>query len=369
MKKLLFLLVIFALFLTANAFAQDPTVSVQLIPESDPVIVPAGGSFNYTGILTNNTDEPQITDVWIMLDVPDHGIFGPLDIYEDVHLAPNQTLSAEISQFVPCRAPLGVYTYWAFCGDYPNNPIDSSSFQFTVVEPNGGDADSWVVLGAFDENIDIDITPDEDPTIVPAGGSFGYTGTLTNQGDEDVTADLWMMLDVPDYGIYGPLSLIDVTIPADFTISRHVEQYVPTYAPLGTYTYMAFVGDYPDNPWDEADMEFTVIEPEGSTADSWGVVGWKEESSVIPSVAMLGNNYPNPFNAQTSISFDVPTAGNVSLDIYNIMGQKVATLVNGNVEAGSHTVVWDAGNYSSGIYFYKLNTGNKVFTKRMTLLK
>jgi len=88
-----------------------------------------------------------------------------------------------------------------------------------------------------------------------------------------------------------------------------------------------------------------------------------------PSSYALGDNYPNPFNAQTNIIMDIPKAGEARLEVYNLLGQKVATLIDGNIEAGHHTISWDANEYSSGIYFYKLTVGEQVFTKRMTLLK
>ncbi|MBD3232470.1 MAG: T9SS type A sorting domain-containing protein, partial [candidate division Zixibacteria bacterium] len=91
--------------------------------------------------------------------------------------------------------------------------------------------------------------------------------------------------------------------------------------------------------------------------------------TVAPSEYGLRGNYPNPFNASTNINFSLPEAGNVSLEVYNLMGQKIATLVNGYKEAGQHTVNWDASSYSSGVYFYKLDAGEKLLTRRMTLLK
>ncbi|PJA29532.1 MAG: peptidase S8, partial [candidate division Zixibacteria bacterium CG_4_9_14_3_um_filter_46_8] len=59
----------------------------------------------------------------------------------------------------------------------------------------------------------------------------------------------------------------------------------------------------------------------------------------------------------------------VRIDIYNLMGERIATLAEGPMSAGEHSVIWDASGYSSGIYFYKLTAGEKTFTKRMTLLK
>jgi flagellar hook assembly protein FlgD len=97
-------------------------------------------------------------------------------------------------------------------------------------------------------------------------------------------------------------------------------------------------------------------------------------NSMIPEGFTLSQNYPNPFNLSTSISFSMPASSEVNLTIYNIMGQKVKTLAKGWFEAGSHTVTWDGTNESgsvvaSGIYFYKLNAGENLVVKKMSLLK
>jgi hypothetical protein len=83
----------------------------------------------------------------------------------------------------------------------------------------------------------------------------------------------------------------------------------------------------------------------------------------------LEQNYPNPFNPSTEISFSIPTAGNTSLEIYNILGQKVATLVNKELNLGLHKYQFDASNLSSGIYFYKLQSNNFTSIKKMMLIK
>lgn len=90
---------------------------------------------------------------------------------------------------------------------------------------------------------------------------------------------------------------------------------------------------------------------------------------ILPLEYSVECNYPNPFNANTIISNQMPVSGRVKLDVFNILGQRVATLLNGYNEAGYHKVTWDASDYSSGIYFYKLSVSDRVFTKRMTLLK
>ena len=93
--------------------------------------------------------------------------------------------------------------------------------------------------------------------------------------------------------------------------------------------------------------------------------------SVLPIVFALDQNYPNPFNPSTEISFALPTSGHVSLIIYNVLGQVVETLVDENMDAGNHTVTWEASSYSSGVYFYRLIADNDKFVKtnKMMVLK
>ena len=80
-------------------------------------------------------------------------------------------------------------------------------------------------------------------------------------------------------------------------------------------------------------------------------------------------NYPNPFNASTAINYQLPVDSHVKLEVYNLIGQKVATLADERQQAGYKSVNWEASGYSSGIYFYKLSAGDKAFIKRMTLLR
>ncbi len=83
----------------------------------------------------------------------------------------------------------------------------------------------------------------------------------------------------------------------------------------------------------------------------------------------LKQNYPNPFNPTTAISFTLPTAGEATLKVYDMLGREVASLVNGMVSAGTHTVNFDASNLSSGIYLYELRSGTTRITNKMTLMK
>ncbi len=101
-------------------------------------------------------------------------------------------------------------------------------------------------------------------------------------------------------------------------------------------------------------------------------IGIQPISNEIPKTFSLSQNYPNPFNPSTKIKFDVPARrwiSNIKLIIYDILGNEVATLVNQQIKAGSYEVVWDASNYSSGIYFYTLQADNFKQTKKLVLLK
>ncbi|MCH8556944.1 MAG: T9SS type A sorting domain-containing protein [Balneolia bacterium] len=89
----------------------------------------------------------------------------------------------------------------------------------------------------------------------------------------------------------------------------------------------------------------------------------------LPRTFALEQNYPNPFNPTTQIRFDLPESSEVRLDVFNVQGQRVATLVNEGRSAGTHTVTFDATNLSSGVYLYRLQAGSQVLTNKMTLVR
>lgn len=105
-----------------------------------------------------------------------------------------------------------------------------------------------------------------------------------------------------------------------------------------------------------------------ATYDVSNVTSVEDGFSVINSFE-LSQNYPNPFNPSTVISYQIPTDDFVSLKVYNILGSEVATLVNENKSAGSYNVTFDASNLASGIYLYKIQSGNFSAVKKLTLLR
>ncbi|MGE5621316.1 MAG: T9SS type A sorting domain-containing protein [archaeon] len=126
-----------------------------------------------------------------------------------------------------------------------------------------------------------------------------------------------------------------------------------------------------------ADVAFTPDSKTGYVIDAWqrcvykfsyGTSDVKKGTSAV-SDFRLEQNYPNPFNPATRISYSLPQGMDVKLFVTNSLGQEVAVLVNGFVPAGSHTVEFNAGNLSNGIYFYTLKTSNFTKTSKMVLLK
>jgi hypothetical protein len=107
------------------------------------------------------------------------------------------------------------------------------------------------------------------------------------------------------------------------------------------------------------------INPNGTFGGPTGLVN----NNSNPEAFRLDQNYPNPFNPETKISFSIPEVSDISFTVYNSLGQKVYTLIERNVSAGSHSVNWNGTGFTTGVYFYKLETDNFSATKKMLLIK
>ena len=89
----------------------------------------------------------------------------------------------------------------------------------------------------------------------------------------------------------------------------------------------------------------------------------------LPEESSLDQAFPNPFNPITTLNFAIPVEAEVNLSIYNLQGKEVSTLINGKMEAGYHTVIWNAEQHSSGVYFVKMMTSEFTKTQKLMLVK
>jgi hypothetical protein len=110
------------------------------------------------------------------------------------------------------------------------------------------------------------------------------------------------------------------------------------------------------------------LEPR-KNSDFGAITGVYQVADVLPKQYELTQNYPNPFNPSTTIQFSIPEAGRVSLKVFNLLGQHVATLMDGVQNAGRYNVRFDASKLSTGVYFYQLQSENFRSIKKMLLLK
>ena len=127
----------------------------------------------------------------------------------------------------------------------------------------------------------------------------------------------------------------------------------------------------------ENDYAFTPVTNHSKFAIIIGSKAAVEEElqAIVPKEFILGSNYPNPFNPQTVIPFELAEAGRLTITIYNILGEEIRTLFHGSLETGRHQFTWDGTNQAgqrcpSGIYLYHVNGDNGIkATKRMVLMK
>jgi len=99
-----------------------------------------------------------------------------------------------------------------------------------------------------------------------------------------------------------------------------------------------------------------------------------DKAITTPNDFVLSQNYPNPFNSATTIDYSIPRQSRVTIDIYNLLGQKVKSLINEIIPAGNYTAIWDGTDsnnrsVSSGVYYYRISAGDMTDTKKLVLMK
>ena len=307
-----------------------------------------------------------------------------------------------------------VYTnstgYYEFTGlaedDYTVTPnkdgwiFEPSQISYTPLNSNQTNQN---YVGTLEEVI-LELEPDA--TSVLRGGTLGYRVYVTNNMSNSKTFYYYTNVTLPNSNTYPSppnwlFSYGTVTVPSGETRDAHVVHNVPNAAPIGGYTYNAFIG-WPGDIWNEDHFDFTVSTaknfPSLDYETDWNVIenGFDKTaitgtmssspSSSLPTKFLLHQNQPNPFNSLTTISYslaksaDDPYGSATSLKIYNIYGRLVKTFDLTNNSTGSdgqslfNQVVWDGKDDTSkevpsGVYFYWLQTGSHSDTKKMTFMR
>jgi len=204
------------------------------------------------------------------------------------------------------------------------------------------------------------------------GGAINFDILLQNQGTGPYIIDAWTNITLPTGGTYNVLERNNILLGAGASLARNLTQNVPASAPSGNYIYNAFVGDLPGTVFDEDHFDFVKSAAGDALSfdNTWNLYGWDEEIPVnTPTEFAVSPAYPNPFNPETTISFALPSAVDVSLVIYDVQGRKVAVLIDGWMEAGNNTLTFNAANLPSGVYFAYLTAGSHKATMKLLLVK
>jgi hypothetical protein len=294
----------------------------------------------------------------IISDIPDPNLND--NEYSTVGIeSPDQTIGIEV-------------VYWNTYDDPAAAHLQNSrAYKFTTS------------FGAVALNLDVNLTPINPPIVIPAnGGSFNFNAGVTNNGPAMMPFNVWTRAKNPDGSYTVPLlGPVVISPPLGITVTRLRTQNVASTWPAGDYSYIGYANatfTYPAA--DSSAFPFTKSAtadggPEMTNAYCWGELFPGEE--IAPEVAMellptaysLSEAKPNPFNPVTSLSYQLPASGHVSLKVFDVSGRLVAKLVDENKPAGTYQISFDGSKLASGLYFVRMQAGSFNAVKKMMLVK
>ncbi len=226
----------------------------------------------------------------------------------------------------------------------------------------------------------VELTYNSGSPVPPSGGNLYFDVYVANNSGTALDFDAW--LDI-EYEGGPPTTVVQrsfTNYQPGWTINRPNMFFpIPGSYAAGNYMFYGRVGIHPDIVWDESgfpfvksgddyDSSFQPFVPDG-VPDPFDQIITGEPSSTLPTQFAFYGCYPNPFNPNTTVRFDLPDAARVVVDVYDLMGRRVAQIQDGVMEAGSHALHWDAGNLASGVYFLTFRSGNFATVEKLLLLK
>jgi Secretion system C-terminal sorting domain len=218
--------------------------------------------------------------------------------------------------------------------------------------------------------VQLEIIGNNEPIVVPQGGSFMYGVHIVSEYPPTTQAWIWTSARLPNGDSYGPIAQAHPTIYFGMdTWITNLTQDVPITAPVGEYRYYINAGLSLGTPMVYDYLRFTVTAAANSAAGGteWTgsgldqlneTAGEESAGAFVPAEFKMAEIYPNPFNPTANVSVVLPSATQLTVGVYNVVGQQVAELTNGQFSAGTHNFVLDGSNLSSGVYFVRALTGS-----------
>lgn len=270
-----------------------------------------------------------------------------------------QLLKGAYNRGVSPNVDLGMTSFNFFTSPSSNPPVCES-------DPNGD------TLGAYNmlKGLKKDGSPYMNPNITPyAPTKYCYNGNpVTNTGWNEVQGSIKNC-----GGTTGNLVAPNPVGDRRFIIGSGADNFTVRPNEKQTILISQFVGRSSSKSPNSNLTAITVLKTMSDTVKKYYQnnfpIGVNNISTVIPDKFSLFQNYPNPFNPATSIKYSVQSSQNIKLVVYDILGKEISTLVNEKQSPGIYEVTFDASNYPSGVYFYKLSADNFSEIKKMVLIK